>query len=172
VPEDLRYDVSLNLSETFGGVSETLPKVAFEGAIGAKNSWTANAFVFPQAYSGYSYTELGLGGSYRWWIGSYLPRTPSRALRGIFLGPRVEVVDYNINYDYYVGATKYSTGVSAVGFGVGAEAGYQYIFRPGLMVNAGLTATYVIVSANFQYGSSYAFGGLAVGPQASVGYAF
>ena len=170
-PEDVRQDVFLDV----GGFAYGLPSIGYEHSSGSKNSWTLEAGYRPWTGTGYSYNQLGLSGSYRWWIAKYLPGRESRALHGIYLGPQVVLDSYSFSYDTYPGPSfnKKTVTSSSIGIGGGLEAGYQYIFRPGLMVSAGLSAGYIAGNGTFDSGApTITYAGTYVDTSLRAGFAF
>jgi hypothetical protein len=167
-PESVQQDVFLSIND----LNYDIPRIeaGYEHSIGSKYSWTGALVLRPDNGIGWSYTELGLDGSFRWWIASYLPGKESHALHGIYVGPKLFLRDYTFSYD--IGGTSYST--SALGAGLGAEAGYQYIFRPGLLARAGLETGFIGTnSANFNAGApDIGYSGAFVEAVLSAGYAF
>ena len=160
-PSNVKQAVFANV-----GVVHGLYSVGYEREASRDTSWTLSGRLRPWFGPGYSSLEAGLTGSYRWWIAHYLPGVPSHALHGIFLGPQIVLDTYSVSFDRYASA-------SGFGIGGGCEAGYQYIFRPGLLANAGLAVGYLSGNANYAAGAPpVSFGGSYAEGILSVGYAF
>lgn len=155
------------VSGNVGGLLGATADVNYEAALGRKNSWLAGADLGFRGYTGWSYTAMGAHGSFRWWW------LENRALQGIYAGPRAGFIVYNYSYDYYNGAIKATESISATGFSVGGEGGYQWIFNNGLLLRAGGELNYVIGSVSARSGAPTLTGfGLVPNYVAAVGYAW
>jgi hypothetical protein len=149
------------------GLAWGLADVNYEAALGRKNSWLAGLDLGLRGYPGWSYSALGVHGSYRWWW------LEDRALQGIYAGPRAGVVIYNYHYDWYDGPNKGTETLSATGISLGGEGGYQWIFNNGLLLRAGGELNYVLGSLSAKPGAPALLGfGLVPNAIAAVGYAW
>jgi hypothetical protein len=155
------------VSGNVGGLAWGLADVNYEAALGDKNSWLAGADLGYRGYSGWSYSAMGVHGSFRWWW------LEDRPLQGIYAGPRAGLIIYNYSYDYYSGLNKSSESISATGISVGGEGGYQWIFNNGLLLRAGGELNYVIGSVSAKAGAP-TLNGFGFWPNyvAAVGYAW
>jgi len=162
----------------------------FEMAVGETNTWNAtlgfSAWGDPTSISySTSYTSINVGGGFKWWIGSYLPGTRSRAMQGIFVGPELKysmvnmaytynetVTNTSPTYPYYTYSTvKRTENLTANLFGGGAQGGYQWMFPNNFYVAGLLDVGYMIGAITYK---NYAFpmGGTFYNVLVKGGYAF
>jgi hypothetical protein len=135
----------------------------YEGKLANNQSWTAQGLFSGRGIGDWSYTMMGVGGSWRFYFDEDKP------MQTLFVGPMAEIV--NFSFGYKILDKHYNS--SSTMLGVGAEGGYQWIFDNGFVITPMLQLVYLAGTVNLESGApAVPFGGVGLGLGLSVGYAF
>jgi hypothetical protein len=130
--------------------------VGYEQKLSPENSFTVNA----NYWSYYDWRAIGLGASYRWYFNEWANSTfnlNKKSLEGLSVGPRVEFYSWS-----WGGSSTFNNYDSYTSFGIGAEAGYKWVFAGGWTIEPGVKFVFPIGGKDYNSYNSYG-GNLGLG---------